>query len=136
MRNDDTDVGEELVVQEDFVLEELIEELIVQVDDDVRDTAPMDVPRGMRMATSSEWPPVPPPPAELAQGTIQHGRMSASELAEGTLGGDGGGVDIAEGTIEGDYDLAEETIYGTVAPVRRAAIYAAVRRPTTSSEDT
>jgi hypothetical protein len=56
MKNDDTDVGEELVVQEDFVLE--------------------------------------------------------------------------------DYDLSEETIYGGVAPVRRAAIYAAVRRPTTSSEDT
>lgn len=120
MRNDDTDVGEELVVQEDFVLEELIEELVVQLDDDFHDTAPMDIPRGMRMATSSEWPPVPPPPAALA---------------EGTLGGHGG-VDLAEGTVEGDYDLAEETIYGTVAPVRRAAIYAAVRRPTTSSEDT
>lgn len=120
MRNDDTDVAEELVVQEDFVLEELIEELIVQADDEIRDTAPMDIPRGMRMATSSEWPPVPPPPASLA---------------EGTLGG-GSGVDIAEGTIEADYDLAEETIYGTVPPVRRAAIYAAVRRPTTSSEDT
>ena len=120
MRNDDTDVGEELVVQEDFVLEELVEELVAQVDD-FHDTAPMAVPRGMRMSTSSEWPPTPPPPAALA---------------EGTLGGTGGGADFAEGTIEGDYNLAEETLYGNVAPVRRAAIYAAVRRPTTSSEDT
>lgn len=133
MRNDDTDVGEELVVQEDFVLEELVEELVPQVDD-YHDTAPMEVPRGMRMSTSSEWPPPPPPPAdvELAQGTIQHARMSARELAEGTLGG----VDLAQGTIENDYDLSEETLYGNVPPVRRAAIYAAVRRPTTSSEDT
>lgn len=69
---------------------------VVQVDDDA-DTLTQGVDvrilRAIRAGTSSEWPPEPPPPAEL------------------------------------EHALAE----GTQPPRRHAQVYAAVRRPTTSS---
>lgn len=54
---------------DDLLIEE---ELVPQVEDDFRDTQPMDIPPQFRAGTHLDWPPEPPPPAEveLAQGTI------------------------------------------------------------------
>jgi hypothetical protein len=61
---DDTiyDIDDELVLDE---------QPVAQVDD-FRDTDPMGVP-SFRAQTSSEWPPAPPLPADLAAGTITKG---------------------------------------------------------------
>ncbi|HEY5927590.1 MAG TPA: hypothetical protein VIV11_38160 [Kofleriaceae bacterium] len=57
---------------------EVIEEIVVQIDDDFHDTAPMAIPPGLagaRAQTHADWPPAPPPPADLdlAVGTITEG---------------------------------------------------------------
>ena len=89
------EVEEELVLDEQPVAQvDDFRDLVVDRDDDFRDTDPMGVP-SFRASTSSEWPPAPPLPAD---------------------------VDLAQGTVDG------------APPVRKAGIYAAVRRPTTSNE--
>ena len=93
----DDDSGYEVIEEE-----ELPEEPVPQIDDDVHDTARMDVP--FRAGTFSEWPPEPPLPAD---------------------------VDFAMGSIsEG---VPPRSAIEVVVP-RNASIFAAVRRPTTSSE--
>lgn len=58
-----------IVEIDDLLIEE---EPVPQAEDDFRDTEPMGVPVPFRAQTHLDWPPEPPPPAEvdLAQGTI------------------------------------------------------------------